>query len=112
MGIFCHAIQDLVRFELLLRLWNGKSLAVPFSLIQDTYTSTQVSTEAGVPVLPQGLTPEIAEQMLIELQKQTFMTVQYAKDCLEQVQWDFDRALQAFAAVRANLPADAFVQAA
>lgn len=41
MGIFCHAIQDLVRFELLLRLWNGKSLAVPFSLIQDTYTLTQ-----------------------------------------------------------------------
>jgi nuclear RNA export factor len=50
--------------------------------------------------------------MVIELQKQTSMTVQYAKDCLEQVQWDFDRALQAFAAVRANLPADAFVQAA
>ncbi|THY08479.1 hypothetical protein D6D03_01064 [Aureobasidium pullulans] len=83
-----------------------------FAAFEPDHNETQVPTEAGVPVLPQGLTPEIAEQMLIELQKQTSMTVQYAKDCLEQVQWDFDRALQAFAAVRANLPADAFVQVA
>ncbi|PSK60596.1 hypothetical protein B9Z65_746 [Elsinoe australis] len=60
--------------------------------------------------VPQGLTPEVAEQMVLELQKQTGMTVAYAKDCLTQVTWDFDRALQAFASVRPNLPPDAFVQ--
>ncbi|KAI5240709.1 hypothetical protein E4T43_05924 [Aureobasidium subglaciale] len=83
-----------------------------FAAFEPEQIEPQAQAEAGVPVLPPGLTPEIAEQMIIELQKQTSMTVQYAKDCLEQVQWDFDRALQAFAAVRANLPADAFVQAA
>ncbi|KAG9962092.1 hypothetical protein KCU61_g5057, partial [Aureobasidium melanogenum] len=83
-----------------------------FAAFEPDHNEPQVPAEAGVPVLPPGLTPEIAEQMVLELQKQTSMTVQYAKDCLEQVQWDFDRALQAFAAVRANLPADAFVQAA
>ncbi|GAM85890.1 hypothetical protein ANO11243_039000 [Dothideomycetidae sp. 11243] len=59
---------------------------------------------------PPSITPEVAQQMVIELQKQTAMTATYAKDCLEQVQWNFDRALQAFAAVRANLPPDAFLQ--
>jgi nuclear RNA export factor len=83
-----------------------------FAAFEPDHNELQVPAEAGVPVLPPGLTPEIAEQMVIELQKQTSMTVQYAKDCLEQVAWDFDRALQAFAAVRANLPADAFVQPA
>ncbi|KAI4720879.1 hypothetical protein E4T48_02847 [Aureobasidium sp. EXF-10727] len=83
-----------------------------FAAFEPDHHEPQVPAEAGVPVLPPGLTPDIAEQMVLELQKQTSMTVQYAKDCLEQVQWDFDRALQAFTAVRANLPADAFVQAA
>lgn len=57
------------------------------------------------------LTPEMAERMVMEMQKQTGMTVKYAKDCLDQVQWDFDRGLQAFASVRGNLPPDAFAQA-
>lgn len=61
------------------------------------------------PAVPTALTPEVAEQMVLELQKQTNMTVGYAKDCLEQVQWDFERSLAAFAAVRANLPPEAFV---
>ena len=61
-----------------------------------------------VPGLPAGLTPELAEQMLLELQKQTGMVVGFAKDCLDQVQWDFDRALQTFNAVRANLGPEAF----
>ena len=67
--------------------------------------------EAVVPGLPAGLAPELAEQMLLELQKQTNMVVGYAKDCLDQVQWDFNRAVQTFESVKANLPADAFVVA-
>ena len=61
------------------------------------------------PQLPQGLTMEMAEQMVLELQKQTSMNLQYAKDCLEQVGWDFQKAREAFASVKANLPAEAFV---
>jgi nuclear RNA export factor len=66
----------------------------------------------GVPQLPAGLTIEMAEQMVAELQKQTNMTVEYAKECLEQVGWDFQKGLEAFNSVKANLPPAAFVQAA
>lgn len=62
------------------------------------------------PQLPAGLSIEMAEQMVAEMVKQTSMTVQYAKDCLEQVGWDFQKGLEAFASVKANLPAEAFVQ--
>lgn len=65
----------------------------------------------GVPQLPAGLSVEMAEQMCIELQKQTRMTIGYAKECLEQVNWDFATSLQAFESVKANLPPDAFVAA-
>src|ERR1700761_8913527 len=36
----------------------------------------------AVPQLPQGLSVEMAEQMVAELQKQTGMTIPYSKDCL------------------------------
>ncbi|KAF2154834.1 hypothetical protein K461DRAFT_275998 [Myriangium duriaei CBS 260.36] len=90
---------------LTIRAYGGTQAFEP----DDTDNTSQAhpSMQAG---LPQGLTPELAQQMVLELQKQTNMTAGYAKDCLEQVTWDFDRALQAFAAVRANLPSDAFVQ--
>ena len=66
----------------------------------------------AVPQLPPGVTIEVAEQMVTELSKQTNMTIQYSKDCLDQVAWDFSKALEAFATVRANLPPDAFQQLA
>lgn len=70
----------------------------------------QTTTNNAGPALPPGLTPEVAQQMVQALQTQTGMTIAYAKDCLEQVTWDFDRALQAFAAVKETLPAAAFEQ--
>ena len=51
----------------------------------------------------------MAEQMVVELQKQSNMTMQFTKDCLEQVGWDFQKALEAFASVKASLPAEAFM---
>ncbi|KAF2221714.1 hypothetical protein BDZ85DRAFT_176915, partial [Elsinoe ampelina] len=69
------------------------------------------NNQPEAPAIPAGLTMEVAEQMVVELQKQTGMTIGYAKDCLEQVAWNFDKALEAFASVRATLPADAYVQA-
>ena len=77
--------------------WNGPATTVP--------------VPEGVPQLPAGLSIEMAEQMCLELQKQTRMTIGYAKECLEQVNWDFATALQAFESVKANLPPDAFVAA-
>ena len=62
------------------------------------------------PQLPAGLTLEMAEQMVAELRKQTGMTLQYSKDCLEQVGWNFEKGLEVFASVKANLPPEAFAQ--
>lgn len=66
---------------------------------------------AIAPQLPNGLTTEVAEQMILKLQELTRMTIGYAKDCLEQVGWDFEKAQQAFESVKAGLPAEAFIQA-
>lgn len=73
----------------------------------------QLVIEAAPPApgVPAGLTQEVAEQMVLELQKQTGMTINYAKDCLDQVQWDFGRAVEVFNNVRAQLPAEAFTVA-
>lgn len=70
----------------------------------------QAAALDAVPQLPAGLTVEMAEQMVVEMQKQTSMTVQYSKDCLDQVGWDFQKGLEAFASVKGNLPAEAFMQ--
>lgn len=86
--------------------WNG-DVSTP-QCQQPAAPAEVANTQA--PQLPQGLTIEMAEQMVLEMQKQTGMTIAYSKDCLEQVGWDFNRALEAFASVKANLPADAFVQ--
>lgn len=64
------------------------------------------------PQLPPGITVEMAEQMVAELQKQTGMNVQYAKDCLDAAGWDFQKGLETFASVKGNLPTEAFVQPA
>ena len=68
--------------------------------------------ESAVPALPAGLDIAQAEQMVAQLVQQTNMTVQYAKDCLEQVGWQYPAALEAFERVKASLPAEAFVQPA
>ncbi|KAK4990487.1 nuclear mRNA export, poly(A)+RNA binding protein [Elasticomyces elasticus] len=72
--------------------------------------SAQEPTALAVPVLPAGVTTEVAEQMILELQKQTAMTVAFSKDCLEQCGWDFAKAMETFTAVKPNLGLEAFVQ--
>ncbi|KAK3706327.1 nuclear mRNA export, poly(A)+RNA binding protein [Vermiconidia calcicola] len=98
---------------LTVRAYGGAQAFEPDQL-EGWATDAQPSTNPveAVAQLPAGLTLEMAEQMVVELQKQTGMTVQYSKDCLEQVRWDFQKGVEAFASVKANLPADAFVQQA
>nr|POE49488.1 mrna export factor mex67 [Quercus suber] len=81
-----------------------------FESLHDSGPRVQALQNAeNTPQLPAGVTIDIAEQMVIEMQKQTGMTVGYAKDCLEQVGWDYEKGLAAFASVRTNLPSTAFV---
>ncbi|KAF2716757.1 hypothetical protein K431DRAFT_289153 [Polychaeton citri CBS 116435] len=60
--------------------------------------------------LPPGLTVEMAEQMVLELQKHTGMQLNFSKECIEQSGWNIQVALANFANVKAQLPPDAFVQ--
>jgi nuclear RNA export factor len=66
----------------------------------------------AAPQLPAGLSVEMAEQMVAELQKRTGLNVAYSKLCLEQVGWNFEKGLEAFNNVKGTLPADAFTQPA
>lgn len=91
---------------LTVRAYGGSQAFEP----EDVPQQPAAQPEATVPGIPVGLSPDVAEQMVLELQKQTGMTIPYAKDCLDQVSWVFDMALQAFTAVKANLPPEAFVQ--
>nr|OQO17012.1 hypothetical protein B0A51_17391 [Rachicladosporium sp. CCFEE 5018] len=92
---------------LTIRAYGGAQAFDPDNF--EDWTTTAPPNADNIPQFPAGVTLEIAEQMVIELQKQTRMTIGYAKDCLEQVSWDFARAVQAFESVKGNLPADAFV---
>ncbi|KAI8958160.1 NTF2-like protein [Daldinia sp. FL1419] len=53
--------------------------------------------------------PDLQQQMVVELCKQTNMTPEYSKFCLDGANWNFDQALAMFNEKRAQLPADAFV---
>ena len=91
--------------------WNNDTAQPSQQPAAPTVTNPEVSNNANaMPQLPAGLTIEVAEQMVMQMQQQTGMTIAYSKDCLEQVGWEWGRALEAFASVKANLPADAFVQ--
>lgn len=91
---------------LTLRAYGGSQAFEP-----DLDVHQQVA-QPVMPELPAGLTLPVAEQMVLELSKQTKLTLVMAKQCLEQVAWDFNVALQAFASVKATLPPDAFIQGA
>ena len=77
----------------------------------DLAQAQHAAVDLAIPQLPAGLSPEMAEQMVLELQKQTSMTVEYAKLCLEQMGWNYDAGLKAFTDNKANLPPEAFVRA-
>lgn len=98
---------------LTVRAYGGAQAFEPDHLEGWTSDATQNTAALDAPPqLPAGLSVEMAEQMVVEMQKQTGMTVGYSKDCLEQVGWDFQKGLEAFASVKASLLAEAFVQPA
>ncbi|KAI1112490.1 hypothetical protein F5Y14DRAFT_421847 [Nemania sp. NC0429] len=49
------------------------------------------------------------EQMLLELCRQTNMTPDYSRLCLDNANWNYDQALLSFHEKKAQLPPDAFV---
>ncbi|KAL7628720.1 nuclear mRNA export, poly(A)+RNA binding protein [Parahypoxylon ruwenzoriense] len=60
---------------------------------------------------PQPSEEEQKQQMVIEVCKQTGMTPEYSRFCLEGANWNFDRAIVSFSEKRAELPPDAFRKA-
>ncbi|KAH8675679.1 mRNA export factor mex67 [Xylariales sp. PMI_506] len=92
----------------------------PIRVISDmlslkTYSPLPGVTAAVAPAVTATVTPATEEnqkqQMIIELCKQTGMTPEYSKMCLEVVNWNFDQALMSFNEKKGQLPAEAFVSA-
>ncbi|KAI0600763.1 hypothetical protein F4775DRAFT_503180 [Biscogniauxia sp. FL1348] len=71
------------------------------------FTPVPTATEP-IPVPNAQDGSEIQQQMVIELCKQTGMTPEYSKLCLDGAAWNFDQALVSFNEKRAQLPAEAF----
>ncbi|TGJ84089.1 hypothetical protein E0Z10_g4704 [Xylaria hypoxylon] len=51
------------------------------------------------------------EQMLLELSKQTGMTPEFSRLCLDGANWNFDQALASFHEKKAQIPREAFITA-
>ncbi|KAI5920007.1 hypothetical protein F4810DRAFT_684337 [Camillea tinctor] len=66
------------------------------------------TTTEPVPVPIAQAGNDIQQQMVMELCKQTGMTPEYSKFCLDGAAWNFDQALVSFNEKRAQLPAEAF----
>jgi nuclear RNA export factor len=92
----------------------GGAQAFESDHLENWNTDAQQNTHDfdAAPQLPAGLSVEMAEQMVAELQKRTGLNVAYSKLCLEQVGWNFEKGLEAFNNVKGTLPADAFTQPA
>ncbi|KAI1277083.1 hypothetical protein F5Y07DRAFT_364030 [Xylaria sp. FL0933] len=52
------------------------------------------------------------QQMLLELSRQTGMTAEFSRFCLDGANWNFDQALASFHEKRAQIPKEAFITAA
>ncbi|KAI1369360.1 hypothetical protein F5Y08DRAFT_293119 [Xylaria arbuscula] len=52
------------------------------------------------------------QQMLLELSKQTRMTPEYSRFCLDSANWNFEQALVSFHEKKAQIPPEAFMTAA
>ncbi|KAI2638210.1 hypothetical protein GGS21DRAFT_510161 [Xylaria nigripes] len=66
---------------------------------------------SSAPIAQTSSEDQQKEQMLLELCKQTGMTAQYSRLCLDGVNWNFNQALASFHEKRAHLPAEAFATA-
>ncbi|KAK4952478.1 nuclear mRNA export, poly(A)+RNA binding protein [Elasticomyces elasticus] len=94
---------------LTLRTYGGIQAFEPENFDNWTEPTANASLpEPAAPGLPAGLSIQQAEQMIAQLVQQTGLTAGYAKDCFDQVGWNYDGAVEAFGRVRAQLPANAF----
>ncbi|KAH6660007.1 hypothetical protein BKA67DRAFT_546481 [Truncatella angustata] len=69
--------------------------------------------QSGVPEVMPAPVPNAnptQEQITLELCKQTGMTIEYSKMCLDVAGWNFDAALLTFNEKKASLPPEAFAQ--
>jgi nuclear RNA export factor len=77
------------------------------------FFKTVISTPVSPPVAPRAV-PDAAttQQMVAAMSEQSGMNLDWSKKCLEETQWDFTRALSAFADAqkRGLIPPEAFVK--
>ncbi|KAI9866485.1 MAG: nuclear mRNA export, poly(A)+RNA binding protein [Trichoglossum hirsutum] len=102
---------------LTLRAYGGYESFAP----EDVDASTIAGSTSVVPKQPQipeglgvameGKSPEQLNQelMVLEMSKQTGMTLEYSHMCLREKAWDFESATKAFQDVKGNLPPNAWL---
>ncbi|KAI0486026.1 hypothetical protein F4859DRAFT_468623 [Xylaria cf. heliscus] len=73
----------------------------PFKNLPTSTPTTQTATAGD----------QQKEQMLLELCKQTRMTPEYSRFCLDSTNWNFDQALATFHEKKTQLPPEAFTTA-
>jgi nuclear RNA export factor len=66
-----------------------------------------VQAVQAAPIQP--VQPNPNDLMIAELSKQTRMTAEYARMCLEQAAWNFEHALVLYNTTKATLPPEAFM---
>ncbi|KAF2164220.1 hypothetical protein M409DRAFT_25562 [Zasmidium cellare ATCC 36951] len=101
----------IVSHQITIRAYGGTQALEPEAPPQAGPPSPPQQAAVDIELYAQaGLSLQQAEEICAALSQQTGMTINYCKDCLDQVGWDAPRALAAFEDVKATLPADAFVQ--
>ena len=94
---------------LTIRAYGGAQAFEPDVPEQALSATAAENVDPTVPQLPANVSLEMAEQMVMELQKQTGLTVLFAKECLEAAGWEFQRAVESFESVKGSLGPEAFV---
>lgn len=82
----------------------------PAPVVSPVVVPPVVAAPTPAPLIPNTL--EAQEQMIAMLSLQTGMNIPYSKKCIEENQWDFNRALFAFNECNkmGSIPADAFIK--
>ncbi|KAI1821749.1 hypothetical protein F4861DRAFT_517644 [Xylaria intraflava] len=83
----------------------------PIMVVSDMLSLRTKSLPTSAPITQTNTADnQRMEQMLFELCKQTGMTIEYSRLCLDGANWNFDQALASFYEKKAQLPIEAFAR--
>ncbi|KAF2468228.1 uncharacterized protein BDR25DRAFT_305211 [Lindgomyces ingoldianus] len=87
---------------------TNKHQPVPVATTTTNQLGVATTTTTTTTTTDTVLTPE-QQQLVLYVSKETNMTLDYSKLCLESANWDLQQAAELFTAQRGSLPAEAFI---